>query len=116
MSRAEELADLEITIEQAQKSIARKECLARLQLNPDFKELIEKGFMEQHAVRQVMLKAHPSLQGEKEQKLLDQQINAIGQFKQFLIAIWTEGLNATQALAEDESTREEILREDLING
>lgn len=114
--RAEQLQDLEITIEQAQKSIARKDCLVRLQQNTDFKELIEKGFLEQHAVRQVMLKAHPSLQGEKEQKMLDQQITAIGHFKQFLIAVYTEGMNATQALREDETTREELLREDLTNG
>jgi glutamate racemase len=114
--REEELGSLEITIEQAKKSIARKDCLVRLQQNSDFKELIEKGFLEQHAVRQVMLKAHPSLQDEKNQKMLDQQIIAIGHFKQFLIAIYTEGMSATQALREDEDTREELLREDLTNG
>jgi len=115
-TNTEELESLEITIEQAKKSIARKDCLVRLQNNPDFKELIEKGFLEQHAIRQVMLKAHPGLQEEKNQKMLDQQINAIGQFKQFLIAVYTEGMQATQALHEDEATREELLREDLTNG
>jgi hypothetical protein len=112
----EELESLEITIEQAKKSIARKDCLVRLQMNQDFKELIEKGFFEQHAVRQVMLKAHPGMQDEKNQKILDQQITAIGNFRQYLIAVYTEGMNAEQALREDETTREELLREDLTNG
>ena len=112
----EDLESLEISIGQAKKAIARKDCLIRLQNNQDYKELIEKGFLESHAVRQVMLKAHPSLQGEAQQKLLDQQIAAIGGFQQFLIGVYSEGMNATQALTDDEATREEILREDLTNG
>jgi hypothetical protein len=116
MSTPEELQNIEISIEQAKVSIARKNTLIRLQQNPDFKELIEKGFMEAHAVRQVMLKAHPSLQGEKEQNMLNSQINAIGHFKQFLIAVYTEGMTAETALVDDEKTREELLQEDLTNG
>lgn len=112
----EDLDSLEISIGQAKKAIARKDCLVRLQNNQDYKELIEKGFLESHAVRQVMLKAHPSLQGEAQQKLLDQQIAAIGGFQQFLIGVYSEGMNATQALTDDEATREEMLREDLTNG
>ena len=113
---AEDLDSLEISIAQAKKAIARKDCLVRLQNNQDYKELIEKGFLESHAVRQVMLKAHPSLQGEAQQKLLDQQIAAIGGFQQFLIGVYSEGMNAAQALHDDEATREELLQEDLTNG
>lgn len=115
MGVAQDLEAIEISIEQARKAIARKDAFVRLQNNLDFQEIIEKGFMEQHAVRQIMLKAHPSMQGEAQQKLLDQQICAIGGFKQFLIGVYTEGMNAAQALSEDENTREELLREDLTN-
>lgn len=114
MSNAD-LENIEISIEQAKAAIHRNELLAVLQEQPAFKELIEKGFLSEHAVRQVLLKAHPALQDEKSQKLLDQNIIAIGSFKQYLIGIHTEGLNAAQALAEDEATREEILAEDLTN-
>jgi hypothetical protein len=113
--REVDLESLELSIAQAKKLIARMEALERLQQNPDFVELIEKGFMESHAIRQVMLKAHPSLQDEKQQKLLDAQIGAIGNFRQFLIAIYTEGRNAQAALEADEQTREDILAEDLTN-
>lgn len=111
---SEELANLEITIEQAKKSIERKDALVRLQNNPDFKSLIEKGFLESHAVRQVLLKAHPSLQDEKQQNLLDMQITAVGGFKQFLISVFTEGMNAEESMKADEVTREEILAEELV--
>ena len=108
-----DLESIEISIAQAKVSIARKEQLDRLSKNQDFIELIEKGFMEKHAIRQVMLKAHPSLQNEAQQKILDQQIAAIGGFKQFLIGVYTEGMNAQAALTADEETRESLLAEGL---
>lgn len=115
MSTAQDLEAIDIQIDEAKKKIERKNALKRLQQNPDFKELIEKGFLEDHAVRQVLLKAHPGMQGESAQNLLDQQITAIGGFKQFLIGVYTEGMNAEAALVTDEATREELLKEDLDN-
>jgi hypothetical protein len=114
--RAEELNKLEISIEEAKRNIARKDCLVRLQNNPDYRELIEKGFLESHAIRQVMLKAHPGRQGEKEQAEHDKQIIAVGQFQQYLIAVYTTGVMSENALGEQEETREELLREELTNG
>lgn len=116
MSNAEDLQALEITIEEAKAKIARKDCLARLQANPDFRELIEKGFLEKHAIRQVMLKAHPGRQSEKDQAEHDRQIIAIGEFQQYLIAIYTHGIMAMNELADHETAQEEILQEDLTNG
>jgi hypothetical protein len=113
MSNAVDLQNVEIAIQQHKAAIARKDCLVRLQQNRDFQELIEKGFLESHAVRQVLLKAHPGLQEPAQQNLLDQQITAIGGLKQFLISVYTEGMNAQEALRADEATREELLREDL---
>jgi hypothetical protein len=115
MSNAQDLQELEITIAEAKKKIARKDALVRLQKNQDFVDLIEKGFMEAHAIRQVMLKSHPGLQGENQQKMLDMQITAIGSFKQYLIAITTDGNNAEAALTVDEQTQEELLAEDVAN-
>jgi hypothetical protein len=110
---AQELEQVENAIEQSKISIARMETLHRLEKNPDFKSLIADGFMGSHAIRQVMLKAHPGLQGEAQQKMLDAQICAIGNFKQFLIGVNQEGANALVALASDEDTREELLKEGL---
>ena len=109
----EQLRNVEITIEEAKDAIKRKDMLVRLEHNPDFKELIADGFMKTHAIRQVMLKSVPGLSSPEEQKVFDDQITAIGQFKQYLVAIFTAGMNAEQALAADEVTREELLKEDL---
>lgn len=110
---AQDLQAVELSIGQAKASIARKDALIRLENNPDFKELIAKGFLEQHAVRQVLLKAHPGYQDEANQKTFDDQITAIGNFKQYLVNIFTMGMQAAQALDNDEKTREELLAEDL---
>lgn len=115
MSTAQDLDGIDIQIEDAKKKIARKDALIRLEQNQDYRDLIEKGFFESHAVRQVMLKAHPGMQNPDTQKILDQQILAIGGFKQFLIAVYGEGMNAEAALVADEATREELLKEDLTN-
>lgn len=113
MSREQDLEGIEISIAQAKKLIARKDMLKRLEKNQDFIDLIEKGFLESHAVRQVMLKSHPGMQSEAMQKLLDNQILAIGGLKQFLIGVFTEGMNAEASLAADEATQEELLKEGL---
>ena len=113
MSTAEDLHKIEISIEQAKASIKRQECLERLEKNQDFKEIISEGFLEKHAVRQVMLKSHPGLQDESQQKIIQNQIDAIGGLKQYLINVFTEGMNAKQALEADEKTREELLAEEL---
>lgn len=113
MSVAEDIANVELAIEKHKVSIARKQALDRLEKNPDFKLLITDGFLEQHAIRQVMLKAHPSLQSPETQQLLDNQINAIGNFKQFLINVFTEGSNAEEAMSQDEETLADLLKEDL---
>lgn len=116
MSVKEDLQNIEVSITQSKMDIHRKDCLARLQNNPDFRLLIEKGFLEQHAIRQVLLKAHPGMQSDEQQNLLDQQITAIGGFKQFLVSVFTAGMNAEASLTADEVTREELLKEDLSNG
>jgi hypothetical protein len=111
MSNEMDIQDLEQSIVGHKTAIERKEMLNRLENNPDFKALIQEGFLEKHAVRQVLLKAHPSMQSEAHQTLLDQQITAVGGFKQFLVSVYTEGCNSAEALRSDEATLEELLKE-----
>ena len=109
----QDLQAVELSIDQAKASIARMEALVRLESHPDFKEIIGTGFLEQHAIRQVLLKAHPGYQDMANQKIFDDQIIAVGNFKQYLVNIFSMGMQAKQALANDEKTREELLAEGL---
>ena len=112
--REQQLESLELSIEEQRVKINRMQALARLEKNEDFKKIFDEGFLRDHAVRQVMLKSHPSMiTDEGMQKVLDNQIAGCGALKQFLIAIYQEGRNAEIALAEDQATMEEIHAEDL---
>ena len=113
MSNAADIKEIEMSIEDAKLSIQRKEALVRLEQNQDFKTIIGEGFLEKHAVRQVLLKSHPGCQAESIQKGLDMQIIAIGSLKQFFISIFNEGTNAEEAMANDEKTLEELNAEGL---
>jgi hypothetical protein len=116
MSNQQDCEAVELSIADCKVAIARKDKLVRLQDNADFKALISEGFLEDHAVRQVMLKAHPGMQTDQAQNLLNQQITAVGGFKQFLINVYTEGMTAEATLVSDEATLEELHQEDLNNG
>ena len=108
MTTDQEIQKIEVTIEECKKTIERRDALVRLQKNRDFISLIEDGFLREHAIRQVELKSHPGAQNEKQQQSIDNQIIAIGSFKQYLNSIRGMGEQAEQALSGDEETLEEL--------
>lgn len=107
----QQLETLDITIKQAQTSIALKRSLMRLQENPDFDKLIMKGYFEDEAVRLVLLRADPSQQSEDAQKAINKSLDSIGFLRQYFIAINQIGAMAEKAIKADEQTREDILAE-----
>ena len=108
----QQINNVERTIADAKKQIKRMEALQRLENNPDFQEIIMDGFLEDHAVRQVLLRGNPSIRSS-EQALdsVDLQISAIGGLKQFFTGIFTMGQEALASLQADEETLEELNKE-----
>jgi hypothetical protein len=113
MSNENDIKEVEISIDQAKAAIKRGECLSRLEKNPDWKELITEGYLQKQAVRQVMVRA--STHDPRTIADCDQQIIAIGQFNQYLMAVAAMGSNAAAALVRDENTLEELLQEGIDN-
>lgn len=112
----QQIGNVEHTIETAKKQIKRMEALRRLEDNPDFKEIIMDGFMEDHAIRQVLLRANPSIRSsEQALDAVDLQIAAVGGLKQFFIGIFTMGMEAKDSLEADEATLEELNQELLVS-
>lgn len=108
----QQLNDIEISIDDARKTITRKDQLQRLIDSQDWKDIIEDGYFRDEAARLVVLKADPSMLEDKEQKQIDIAINAIGPFRQYLRTIMQFGFMAEQALNNDQQTREELLEEE----
>jgi hypothetical protein len=107
----QELAQVEVSIEQAKTNIERSAALDRLKENKDFKEIILEGYFEREASRLVLLKADPNVQEEKEQAQIQKMIDSIGYLRQYLNMIYQFGSMAENALEQHEKTREDILAE-----
>lgn len=107
----QQLEQVEISIEQAKEAIAKRDALVRLTANPDFKKIVLEGYFEKEASRLVLLKADPEMQGDTEQKQINNSINAIGYVRLYFHTIMQIGAQMDRTMAEDEKTREELLAE-----
>lgn len=113
MNPAEELNQVEISIEQAKAAIDLTKDLVKLSKNPEFDRIIHKGYFESEAVRLVMAKADPNLNTPEIQADIIKAIDAIGSLRQYLTNIMRVGNQMELTIAADEQTREAILAEEL---
>ena len=114
MFNADQLDQVEISIKQAKEKISYMKSLEKLAKNKDFKNLIDTGYLEKEAIRLVHLKADLNMASEDNQKYINDAINAVGFFRNYLSTVSQQGEHAKQALVSHEETREEILSDDLI--
>jgi hypothetical protein len=114
MSTDQELQDLEDNINDAKHFIDIKESTIKLFKNKEFKKVVLEYYFKEEAARLVMAKA-TSLTTEQ-QLLIDNMIYGIGALSNFFDSVLTRGMQAEQALQDDEDARTQILQEDLSNG
>ena len=105
-----DLDAVEISIEDAKEAIGTMESLIKLQDNSDFKKIILDGYFKEEASRLVLFRALPQVTEEMRVDI-DAQIAAVGNFRQYLSTIFSQGNMARNGLASHEATREEILAE-----
>lgn len=108
-----DLEQIEVSIEMAKEAIEHKKALERLTVNPDFIAIIREGYFKEEASRLVLLKADPEMQQDLEANHISKSIDAVGYFRLYLHTIMQRGSRLEQDLAGYESTREEILAEQL---
>lgn len=110
---SQEIETIELNIKHAKKAVDLMKSVQRLTTNRDFKKVFLEGYFEQEAIRLVLLKSDPSLQGAEDQAALIKQMDAIGSVRQYLNTVNQLGRMAEKAISEDEATRDELLAEDL---
>jgi hypothetical protein len=108
-----DIREIEIKKEEAQKAIHLKDCLERLYDNQDFKDLILEFFFKEEPVRLVMLKAHPEAENEILKKMIERDIETIGGFRQFLAKIEGLGQTARNIIDSADEEIENIRQEEL---
>lgn len=85
MSRLEqEMKELEVSIEEAQKAVDMGETLRRLMNNPDWISLIENDYLREEAVRLTHLLGHPDALLDSKQRFIERDLQGIAAFKRFL--------------------------------
>jgi len=106
MNNENDVQEIELTIEAAQATIDRMKVFYRLVDNKDFKEIIEKGYFEDEAVRLVGALASPALADEHNQSEMHKDILAIGRLRQYFYAVVQQGRAAEGAVASSEAELE----------
>jgi hypothetical protein len=106
---------IDANIKKAKKLTDFAGALERLQMNKDFKTVIQGGYFQDEAVRLVHLKADQNFQSADAQRSIVQQMDAIGALHQFFQTVFHKSNMAQKSIEADEATREEILAEDALN-
>lgn len=106
------LEAIENEIASNQAAIELDKILGRLWTNKDFQELILKRYLTDEPARLVKLRASPHVQTNPEILAgIDNAINAIGFFHEFLRGIDQAGQTAEFNLKQNQETRQELLAE-----
>lgn len=106
------LAELDSQIKQAEPQLKLAKALERLKLNPDFKEVVLKGYLEDSAVRLVHLRADAAMQDPEQQAAILRGIDGIASFHSFLHTVAVQGRIAEKQTNDAEAQREEVLKEE----
>lgn len=106
------LAELDGQIKQAEPQLKLAKALERLKLNPDFKEVVLKGYLEDSAVRLVHLRADAAAQAPESQAAILRGIDGIASFHAYLHTIVVQGRVAERQTNDAEAQREEVLKEE----
>lgn len=99
---------LDNDIKEYKRQIALGEALERLELNPDFRMLIEMGYLSSHALNLVYARSSDM----KPDNEIARKIDAVATFKQYLNEVKENRATATKSLIDSEQTREEFYDED----
>lgn len=102
---------LELTVEQANKSIKLMEQLEKLNKNREFKAIIEEELLDNYARNTVYLLSDPSCAGEADQSDLIKDLEMIGRFRMFLSSIYQKGHVATKSIADANEMIDELRAE-----
>lgn len=104
----EDIKIVEVTIEELKESIELAEALKRLQSNPDFNKVINKGYLEDNAIRLVALRSSPSLQEKEQQESVLKEIDGIGALLNYFRRIMYMGEEAKADLVNEQETLDSL--------
>lgn len=106
-----EIEEIEISIEEAKKYIARAEDVRILSEHPSFKRLVMDGYFLHEASRLAHLSSDPAID-EKIRGYVMRDLAGPGSLKRYFQAIINMGNGAANEIRESEATLDEIRNEE----
>jgi len=106
-----DLKQVELTIEEAEKNIEKAEALTRLFANSDFKAIVEEGYFQDNSIALVRRLAFPQFDKPESQNRLQNQMMGVSQLQMFFSQIMMEGNAAKEAMSSHRETLSELLQE-----
>lgn len=108
---ADDIQEVEITIEQAKAQIRLGELVLELEQVPAFKELILEYYFCREASRLVMLKTDSNMQTVERQHSIETDLVGISSLAAFLRNTKTIAQHSAQSLEDHEETLDELREE-----
>lgn len=108
MNAQQQIDELNANIKELQELVDLGKSLDALRKNRHFKKVIEKGYLEDEAIRLVHLKGNDNVQEGRQQTSIDKQINSIGCFVDYLDLVGQKAEAAQEAIDECEDLRADL--------
>lgn len=99
---------LELTIEEAKKTVELMKKMDKLRKNKDFNAIIEKELLEYYALNIVYLLSDPTMQSKEKQLDLHKELEMVGRFRQFCSSIYQNGRLAEKAIIDSQESIDEL--------
>jgi hypothetical protein len=106
-----QIETLELSIEQAQKSVKLMNQMDKLRKNKEFKAIIEDELLDNYARNTVYLLSDPNMSGEAEQADLIKDLEMVGRVRQFFSTIYQKGRMAEKTIIDSNVTIDELREE-----
>ena len=110
-----QIEQIEVSRQHAKDAVELAQRIESLYQNRDFQEVVLKKYFIYNALRLVDAKADHSQRFEENQKAIDNELLAIGYFKQFLHYVVMEGQQAKEAIRDADNELLDIMEEGDIN-
>lgn len=109
-----EVEEIQITIESARETVAKRDNLLKLAKNRQFKEMIMEGYLKEEAIRLTQISAR--IEHKEYRDEIADAIKAISHFQQWMDRILTMGDMAETSILEHEKALQDAFELEELEG
>lgn len=108
----QEVRNIDIEIEQAEKMVAVRDALVRLEKNRDFRKVVSEGFLKDFALNTIAVRGRPEFRNNP--MLIEsntRKLDAMGELQEYFRNVHANGKMMEGSLVEARELRNEVMGE-----